>query len=690
MTRETMDSGSEIYEALDATKKQIRILHVEDELDFEGRLQCHLEVISLSSLQGDCESSFQPKVTVHDYSKDRWENVLRSTENLYKSSRCWLGPLPNSDYHKGSSISEEILATDGAGLLGNEPKNDATGRCDDDRLPTNFWEKPSTSRDTGYRAISWVWGDSRKRCEITLNGKMFEISQNAEDVLRHLVHKRSFPKVWLDAICINQADQAEKEQQVAIMGDVYRKADSLAIWIGLGKSDRVCEAAFASIDKLIIQCRQATRDLRDLEDVLYTIDRALQMRLPRQSQDALPDCDWKALEDLYSSPWFTRVWVLQEVMLSTSPICFFGSASRLWSQISLAAAWLKHRLYARSEYIGHYVRGIETTERKWSQARGYRSFQDSVILGIDLDATVPHDKVYAMLSILQDTPLYGDQATIKLVPDYGEDLSTVYAKAIKLCFNLGGGPSAPTMLSWAERLRDPDGEQGWPSWVAQFHRKGSAAIDIEGVGHAANFAGLEFFHFVVDNHTILVLCGVVHSHIVACAAPLSRKVSEDYSSVFDWVKESLTIAPCSRFSRLAAAIELTLDGNESEYHAKHQKYRSLLESLIASIDTGLPMTTKDGARLYRGFQRLCVNRRFFTTSDDSMGMGPADLQPGDHICALRGGPELFALREHNGHFTLVGLVYVYNVSDVSASWKTFCNSNRADIVTGNVLATTRG
>lgn len=39
--------------------------------------------------------------------------------------------------------------------------------------------------------------------------------------------------IWVDALCINQMDQKERDQQFSLMGDIYRNAQYVHAWLGL-------------------------------------------------------------------------------------------------------------------------------------------------------------------------------------------------------------------------------------------------------------------------------------------------------------------------------------------------------------------------------------------------------------------------------------------------------------------------
>lgn len=40
------------------------------------------------------------------------------------------------------------------------------------------------------------------------------------------------PKIWADAVCINQNDVDERSSQVGIMSDIYSSAKGCQIWLG--------------------------------------------------------------------------------------------------------------------------------------------------------------------------------------------------------------------------------------------------------------------------------------------------------------------------------------------------------------------------------------------------------------------------------------------------------------------------
>lgn len=43
---------------------------------------------------------------------------------------------------------------------------------------------------------------------------------------------RTNPRLWIDAICINQSDADEKSQQVRMMTEIYARASLTFVWVG--------------------------------------------------------------------------------------------------------------------------------------------------------------------------------------------------------------------------------------------------------------------------------------------------------------------------------------------------------------------------------------------------------------------------------------------------------------------------
>lgn len=88
-----------------------------------------------------------------------------------------------------------------------------------------------------YNALSYVWGAKTGTRPLYSEGKTVLITPNCEKALRRLRHATKLVTLWVDAICINQRDLNERAKQVSLMGDVYRNAKEVVIWLGEGTKD---------------------------------------------------------------------------------------------------------------------------------------------------------------------------------------------------------------------------------------------------------------------------------------------------------------------------------------------------------------------------------------------------------------------------------------------------------------------
>jgi len=94
-----------------------------------------------------------------------------------------------------------------------------------------------------YQALSYCWGKGgfTERIWCSLNECFLPITAELLRILKAFwvceeLHKPKW--ILVDQICINQQDEAEKGTQIALMGEIYRRAEMVTIWVGFERKRR--------------------------------------------------------------------------------------------------------------------------------------------------------------------------------------------------------------------------------------------------------------------------------------------------------------------------------------------------------------------------------------------------------------------------------------------------------------------
>jgi hypothetical protein len=221
----------------------------------------------------------------------------------------------------------------------------------------------SSLEQASFEALSYHWGDASNTLPITLNGTEWPVTVELHSALRNLRPRGlydAFRVLWVDALCINQQDDVERNTQVAQMADIYRSAKTVLVWLGEATDDsdammgwvkkmRASYSIFNVADRDLAQSRYEglhyaltdSRRSRQLTDFGAGIERALRsigMSVP--GMNSVLQAGVRVLNDiqraarsqsgsvnaLFERPWWTRMWVLQEVLLAKNTIWHCGSS----------------------------------------------------------------------------------------------------------------------------------------------------------------------------------------------------------------------------------------------------------------------------------------------------------------------------------------------------------------------------
>jgi hypothetical protein len=163
-----------------------------------------------------------------------------------------------------------------------------------------------------YIALSYVWGDEIDVRTVTVDGQILAVTKNLYSALVDLRDNTRTTRFWVDAICINQANNDEKSLQIQLMSRIYATATHTIIY--LGQTTRKARAFMLEVQRMAAQ-RNPKRKI--LESGAWIDDDIL-------VQGAI---------DMLSEPWFARVWVFQELVFSKAPWIQCGTLRVKWEDV---------------------------------------------------------------------------------------------------------------------------------------------------------------------------------------------------------------------------------------------------------------------------------------------------------------------------------------------------------------------
>ncbi|KAK6085181.1 hypothetical protein SCUP515_00999 [Seiridium cupressi] len=246
-----------------------------------------------------------------------------------------------------------------------------------------------------YAAVSYCWGDLTDKVSTFVNRHKVRISKNLHAALHQLWHSGVLT-VWVDFLCINQADDIEKGSQVAIMGKIYSAAQIVYAWLGPRSFD----------SDLAMAVLRSERHLAKPE-------------LPENPLDS-----YDAVIRLLNRSYFSRTWIIQEICLARQVTFICGDRHLPFKTLVRTIEDMGDSpaaLYAR--HLFDPIKTYRNTAR--GKAYGYRDSIDIMLAWVirtrKAQAGDPRDKLYALISLAAD----GHQ--VIPAPNYKQSLAQVLA-----------------------------------------------------------------------------------------------------------------------------------------------------------------------------------------------------------------------------------------------------------------------
>ncbi|KAM6520101.1 hypothetical protein FALCPG4_013653 [Fusarium falciforme] len=178
-----------------------------------------------------------------------------------------------------------------------------------------------------YEALSYVWGSPVPQARIRLVTGYAEVGPSLYAALRGLRYPDSPRMIWADSLCINQTDVSERNSQVQIMPDIYSRASRTLIWL----SDATPELEGAILTFQLIRSRSPEETRNSGTQTSSGSEKTSEEPTQASSPPLLISRIYgPAVASLFSLPWFTRKWVIQEAVKSQNPVFVIGKQTLPW------------------------------------------------------------------------------------------------------------------------------------------------------------------------------------------------------------------------------------------------------------------------------------------------------------------------------------------------------------------------
>lgn len=296
-----------------------------------------------------------------------------------------------------------------------------------------------------FMTVSYTWGNAYSDQRLILNGYPVPILQSVAPLLHMLTSNLSpdfdsrHDYLWVDSICIDQANLAERASQVKLMRRVYRQASQTLVWLGEQSED-----TDRAID-FLVTLGQRVRDFR----------RAARRGTKRMPLDLEGDPGWACLDRLLHNPWWRRVWTLQEFLIPRDLSFYCGSK------------FLSRQSFRHGMDVLELIGTVNTVAKSamnrrrvsaWYQHNDSRDKMSLVSLLAfcgDYEVTDPRDRIWGLhgLAREEDRKMIGR-------PTYAYDLETLYTGLVGSFVETH---KSLDIICFAHIFSSV--QPGWPSWV---------------------------------------------------------------------------------------------------------------------------------------------------------------------------------------------------------------------------------
>jgi hypothetical protein len=262
--------------------------------------------------------------------------------------------------------------------------------------------------------------------------------------------------LWIDAICLNQADLAEKAVQIPLIGDVYKQARKTHIYLRsqiLTSSALNLFHSFHRIHDFYLDGK--TLDSKEIHD--FDLDGRTFDATDEERNGGLFSQVFQALVALVQDPWFRRRWILQEVAVSHHAIIRTRGEAMPWQLFTKISGYFTTKSPSRfidpntadsTVYAMSVVAKLGTQDDHKDILELLERFHAS-------ECSDPRDRVYSLYSLVR-------QQWSLPKANYALNYVDIYAEVVLDCSNISE--------SWWKFGSLWHVDSSLPSWIPNWSR----------------------------------------------------------------------------------------------------------------------------------------------------------------------------------------------------------------------------
>jgi hypothetical protein len=347
-----------------------------------------------------------------------------------------------------------------------------------------------------YEAISYTWGEPRRIHPLYIDdGTCVLVTKNLDKALRRLRHPTTVRLLWADAVCINQIDNDEKSGQIPLMARIFRRASKVLAWLDGGVDEERGMMLFEQLSRYHI-----SEDKNEEPEYQR-----------RQAHDSSLREEDILIHKFLSLSWFTRLWIVQEIVMNADIELICGTSSITWLRFTVALEYYLQNFHMDRSFM-HSLRfaALQTIAGLWYKhsdvgilrtrktlSSTYTNILDLVDTFQDHGCSDPRDRIFALYNMTEDIQpcnYQGNMPCVRMDVKYSSSIQEVYQNFASACIER----SHPVLDAVIARQYSPRSYEGWPSWVPDWRMPPSNKIrrpwTTRGIGcHnvAQNIVGLQ-------------------------------------------------------------------------------------------------------------------------------------------------------------------------------------------------------